>query len=265
VVWAQLAQRCDFEGTKMTYLSISKKCREVIHKNLFAVVSGDDYEMSTEAQADFDELKKSWEGMEHDKFYVSRHDDCYRTRKYTNFRFDPRDGAIEPLEHVAYKQSKKMNSVVGDLDRDFGDITDDIYSNKFFQRLIYLDSLQFPGRDSYLDRDWQCQVHMIRIYVAPYKTTDVTPEGVHSDGYPFAGVHFIGKENISGAESWVYDWEQRPLGSMIYESPLDGTFLLDRKMKHYVTPMASIGNNYGHRDLLAISFSISGTEHETLV
>lgn len=249
----------------MSYMSISKNCRNEIEQNLFSVALESDFYLSDKARKDMEELKFFWENLEKDRFYVSRHDDCFRGRKYTNFRFDPNDGTLEPLAHEAYKQSKEMNAVVGDINRDFGDIGLEIYKNEFFQNLVYLDSLQFPDREKYLDRPWQCQVHMIRIHVAPYKTTDVTPEGVHSDGYPFAGVHFMGKRNISGAESWLYDWEQRPLASLTYEAPLDSTYLLDRRMKHYVTPMASIGDAYGHRDLLAISFSIRGTEHETLV
>lgn len=249
----------------MTYISLPEDIRTKLNEDLFAMVKGADFELSEDAQADLAELRAAWEGMERDKFFISKHEDCYRTRKYTNFSFDPVAGSLQPLQHEAYHQSSEMNTVVGDIDRDFGDITKDIYDNPFFQQLVYLDSLQFPDRDRYLDRPWQCQVHMIRIYVAPYKTIDITPEGVHSDGYPFAGVHFFGRENVSGAESWLYDWEQRPLGSTVYDTILDSTFLIDKRMKHYVTPMASIADNYGYRDLLAISFSIEGTDHETLV
>ena len=185
---------------KLDYLHIRGEHADRIEKNFYSVVSATGFNLSDSAKQDFSELRAFWNDMERDKFYVSRHDDCYRNRKYTNFKFNPVTAKFHPLSHEAYLQSAEMNTVAGDIEKDFGDITKDIYENRFFKELIALDARYFPGRDAYLDREWQCQVHMIRIYVAPRKTTDVTPKDVHSDGYPFAGVHFIGKENISGTE-----------------------------------------------------------------
>ena len=65
--------------------------------------------------------------------------------------------------------------------------TEQTVQNPLFRDLIAWDFAQWPIEDVWLDlATWVCQVHQIRIHVVGGHTSDVTPEGVHSDGYPFA-------------------------------------------------------------------------------
>ena len=110
------------------------------------------------------------------------------------------------------------------------------------------------------DEIWQCQIHQIRIEIKPGKQLEITPEGIHCDGYPFSGVHFWGRNNVEGAESRLYDIHEHQLASTTYQEILDTTYFLDRDMRHYVTPARNTHTHaMAYRQILAISFSRPGT------
>ncbi|NJL90915.1 MAG: 2OG-Fe dioxygenase family protein [Coleofasciculaceae cyanobacterium SM2_1_6] len=95
------------------------------------------------------------------------------------------------------------------------------------------------------------------------QTTAITPEGIHSDGYPFAGLHLLDRRHIMGGETTIYQPEATPLAKITFEQPLDSLWLEDRHLQHSVTEIACSleqadekGIEAGYRDLLAISFSL---------
>ncbi|WP_423227919.1 2OG-Fe dioxygenase family protein [Psychrobacter pygoscelis] len=47
-----------------------------------------------------------------------------------------------------------------------------------------------------MNTTWQCQTHKLRIEIEANQEVEITPEGIHSDGHPFAAVHFDKKNNI---------------------------------------------------------------------
>jgi hypothetical protein len=147
--------------------------------------------------------------------------------------------------------------------RHFQDFSDEIIHSPVMRSLIDTDFEVYKNvlPPELHDEIWQCQIHQIRIEIKPGKQLEITPEGIHCDGYPFSGVHFWGRNNVEGAESRLYSaHEQEHLASTTYTDILDTTYFLDRDMRHYVTPARNTHSHaMAYRQILAISFSRPGT------
>ncbi len=168
---------------------------------------------------------------------------------------------------VEPKLSVENNKYVGGIKRHFADFSPDFIHSSILRALVELDFEVYknvlpPEKHQQI---WQCQVHQIRIEVKPNKGLEITPEGIHSDGYPFSAVHFGGKLNVAGAESQLLDWDDNVIAAATYENRLDTTFFLDREMQHYVTPASTREQaSGGYRQIIAISFSQPGGDYETV-
>lgn len=238
-------------------------CRDELRHQRYALVPAGRLDLQPDLRAAFDDLARSWERLDHDPFFGGE-DRAVRTRRYSDFDYDPAAGTLTRRDHVPYFQSEEMNAFVGGKVRHFGDVEDSIVANPLFMALVRFDFDSLPIESEYLDRPWVCQIHQIRIVVHAGKTNDVVPEGIHSDGYPWAGLHLIARVDIDGGESTVFTWDEEPLAKATFRDPLDTLIFEDKKMKHHVTPI-STGQVEGHRDVLAISFSLPDSPYETLV
>lgn len=235
--------------------------RDSLARDRYAVISADSFNIAG-LEDELSALYASWDNLGPDPFFGGGEQAC-RTRRYSDFEYDPADNSLTPLDHVAYYQSKGMNAFVGGKERHFEDVEISTVKNKALLELVRLDFENLPIEPKYLEQTWICQIHQIRIAVNPGQTYDVVPEGVHSDGYPFAGLHLIRKHEVEGAENVVYTWEEEELARTVLSSPLDTLIFEDKKMKHYASPLTA-GPDGGVREILAISFSLPGTEYETI-
>lgn len=117
--------------------------------------------------------------------------------------------------------------------------------------------------DELKSKIWQCQIHQIRIEVDSGKEAEITPEKIHCDGYPFSAIHFWGKKNILGTKSKLYTNDKSEIFSDTFENVLDTLFFFDREMLHYVTPVSTKDNSInGYRQIIAISFSLPGSDYD---
>lgn len=241
---------------------IKEDLKAQVQQQKYAIISGNSFHLSPLGQSALVSLQKCWNALEYDPFYGEKEPTSYRSRRYTEFDFTPSTGKLCPRPHVPYVQSQEMNSYVGGKARHFGDLSVDTYENPLFQDLVNYNFSLFPVNPEFLkitaqlDRDWICQVHIMRIVVGAGQTTPITPEGIHSDGYPFAGLHLINKINVQGGETTIYSYEETPLATTTFTQPLDSLWLEDRDLKHSVTDIASGEVGDGFRDILAISFSL---------
>lgn len=241
-----------------------KKITEDILKIGFSNVRGDEFSISGGFQ-EFITFSQSWENMPED-VYFGQKESGRRFRRYSDFEYDPVTKKINLLEHRAYHQSKELNKYVGGENRHFGDFVTDFISHPILQQLIDLNFKIFSSllNENLRKQVWQCQVHQIRVEIYKDKTLEITPEGIHSDGYPYSGVHFWGRNNIKGAESQLFDTDENLLASTTYTQILDTTFFLDRNMLHYVTPANATGDQ-AYRQIIAISFSRPNTKYATRI
>jgi hypothetical protein len=246
-------------------LVLQSDLAEQLRRDKFANVPGSAFRLEGNFD-DFLRLTRSWEHMGEDRYFGQAQSGA-RFRRYSDFEFHPPSGELRQLEHRPYTQSTGQNRYVGGIERHFTDFGAEVLESPVLRSLIAID---FAVYKTVLplelhDRIWQCQIHQIRIEIKPGQQIEITPEGKHSDGYPFAGVHFWGRQNVDGAQSQLFDADERPLGSTTYQQVLDTTFLLDREIKHYVSPARATHPELpGHRQIIAISFSLPGSAHDTV-
>lgn len=236
--------------------TIQEDLRTQVEQQKYAITQRDSFQLSKLGQEALASLQRCWDSLEYDPFYGEKEPTCYRSRRYTEFDFSPSTRELRPRPHVPYVQSPEMNPYAGGKARHFGDLSLDTAENPLFQDLVSYDFSLFPLEKEFIDRLWICQVHIMRIVVGVGKTTSITPEGIHSDGYPFAGLHLINKVNVQGGETTIYQYDETPLATTTFNQPLDSLWLQDRYLKHSVTDIASVGGSLGYRDILAISFSL---------
>lgn len=244
-------------------LTLKRNIDDALRLNKTVNVLGKDFALNG-GFGHFVAFSKSWETMGVDKYY-GQADKGTRYRRYSDFDFNPATGELQQLEHRAYEQSEAHNQYVGGMRRHFDDVSSDVFNSPVLRALIKLD---FDVYKAVLPEElhnvpWQCQVHQIRIEVKPGEQIEITPEGIHCDGYPFSGVHFWGRHNIEGATSKVYDKQSNVIDSGTYQEILDTTYFLDRELQHYVTPATNPSESeMGYRQIIAISFSRPRTEHD---
>lgn len=250
--------------------SIATDLRPQVEQHKYAIATAENFHLSNTGKIALEQLQKCWDSLEYDPFYGEKHPSCQRRRRYTEFDFNPKAGTLKPRQRVPYIQSKEMNSYAGGKVRHFGALQTDTYENPLFQDLVEYNFSLFPLEELWLDRSWICQVHIMRIVVGAGQTTAITPEGIHSDGYPFAGLHLLDRVDVVGGETTIYQLDETPLAKITFTQPLDSLWLEDRHLKHSVTDIAcshekgsekesrkeSEKEEAGYRDLLAISFSL---------
>lgn len=131
--------------------------------------------------------------MEPDSYY-GQAEAGMRYRRYSDFEYNPKTRELKQLEHRAYVQSKENNAYVGGVVRHFQDFSEEVISSPVMRSLIDTDFEVYKSvlPEELHDEIWQCQIHQIRIEIKPGKQLEITPEGIHCDGYPFSGVHFWG-------------------------------------------------------------------------
>jgi hypothetical protein len=246
-------------------LTFKKDIAVELKTRKFANVPGADFTLDGNFD-DFLRLTRSRDSMGPDTHFGQKVQGT-RTRRYSDFEYHPRTGELKQLEHRAYVQSKEHNKYVGGVERHFADFGAEVLASPVVRSLIALD---FEVYKSALpaevhDAVWQCQIHQIRIEIQPGQEVEITPEGIHCDGYPFSGVHFWGRDNVEGAQSRLYQLDRTQVAETTYESVLDTTFFMDREMLHYVTPARTRDQGRpGWRQIIAISFSRPGTAYDIM-
>lgn len=85
-----------------------------------------------------------------------------------------------------------------------------------------------------------------------------TPEGAHRDGVDFVVVILVGRKDVKGGETRVFD-AKGPAGlRFTMEEPWSALLLDDAKMIHETTPLQPQGEGSGWRDTLVITYRSDG-------
>jgi hypothetical protein len=108
------------------------------------------------------------------------------------------------------------------------------------------------GQDAAAPQPWYVEAHQFRI-----DTTDgigrPTPEGAHRDGVDFVAVILIGRHQIKGGETRIFE-AQGPNGKRFtLTEPWTMLLLDDATVIHESTPIQPWGE-HGHRDTLVITY-----------
>jgi hypothetical protein len=198
-------------------------------------------------------LGEDWGRLEPDRYL--EHGAMFRLRRYGRYSWSPADGALEALPHEAYFQPEDENPYAGGIVREFAPLLPDTARNPFLHALVRVTFACLPIPDGKRGKTWEVRVHQIRIVASPGEPGHPAPEGIHQDGTDFLTLHLVGRRNVVGGESTIYDLGRRPIGCYTMREPLDSFVLEDPRVLHGVTLVrCADGLTPGTRDMLGVDF-----------
>jgi hypothetical protein len=171
----------------------------------------------------------------------------FRRRRFSRFQGPPE--SLIRLEHKYFEQSSAINKLAGGIKRDFSELEDQLVCLPEFQMLVsrFVDFSKIESEIS------EIGVHQIRIVASPGEVGEPAPEGIHQDGFDFVGIFCIGRRNLIGAETHLYEDPDQP---PIFAKELQpGEFVLvnDRRLYHFTTGIQPIGTEEGTRDVFVMT------------
>jgi hypothetical protein len=204
-------------------------------------------------RAGLDALRPSWGRLPADAHL--RDGGRYRRRRHGSYVVDVARGCIERSERRAHWQPVDYNALHGGFERWFEPIEPDVETSAAWTAAIVGFGRLF-ARLRPLAR-WYVEAHQFRI-----DTTGgigrPTPEGAHRDGVDFVVIMLVGRMNIRGGESRVFEADG-PRGMRFTVTDAWSALLIDdARVIHETTPIQPAGAGAGWRDTLVLTFRADG-------
>ncbi|GHF59077.1 hypothetical protein GCM10010218_45610 [Streptomyces mashuensis] len=189
----------------------------------------------------------------------------YRFRRYGRFRLLGAGGtgptALEPLPHAPFFQDRSVNKVHGGVHRVFAPLAETVAAGPALRTVVRTLLDHLPGPRAGIDT---CGVHQIRVVATPDAEGHPAPEGVHRDGHWYVAQVLLRRDGVHGAESRLYDLDERLVHRATLTAPLETIVLDDRRVLHGVSPVRPApGARRGVRDMLLVDFFPSDPTHDT--
>ena len=222
-------------------------------KHGFTMTRGKDFHFNGLEDA-WRKLTDDWKHLETDIYMADG--GRYRLRRYGRFIFIPAASNLKRLPHATVFQSQHVNNFAGGIHRNFAPLRECTFENQYLIALIRLDFDRFDVTDaSKLSEPWEVWVHQIRIEASGKSEVRPAPEGIHHDGHDFIAMHLVGRENVSGGLSRLYDNSEKQIFSCLLEQPLDTLYADDHRVMHAVDPICALdASRPACRDILIIDF-----------
>ena len=170
----------------------------------------------------------------------------YRSRRLSRFLLDGEK--LIKLPHGYLYQSKDYNLLVGDVKREFAELSDRLIALDNFQQLImaFSDSCK-------LHPEAEIGVHQIRTTCTLKNFGNPAPEGIHQDGTNFIGIFAVSRNNIKGGATHLYTAKkEKPVFSKVL-NPGDLLLVNDREFYHFTTPIKPESEEIGTRDVFVLT------------
>lgn len=193
-----------------------------------------------------DTLLPSWDRLELDNYL--KDGGRYRQRRHSCFIDE--GGQLTQTPHRAHWQPVEYNALHGGMHRLFAPIEDATIANPVWSRLLLaLGQVCSNVRPS---PRWHVEAHQFRIDTAN-GIGRPTPEGAHRDGVDFVAVLLVGRRNVKGGETRVFD-ANGPAGQRFtLDAPWTLMLLDDATVIHETTPIQPL-DGIGQRDTLVLTW-----------
>lgn len=176
----------------------------------------------------------------------------YRRRRHSSFVIEA--GQVRQVPHRAHWQPTEYNALHGGMQRMFEPVAPATVALPVWSRL--LQRLGILCSELRGEQAWYVEAHQFRI-----DTTDgigrPTPEGAHRDGVDFVAILFVGRADVKGGESRVFDIAGPAGQRFTLSQPWTLLMLDDERVIHETTPLQPIGE-HGYRDTLVLTFRKGG-------
>jgi len=200
--------------------------------------------------ADLDALIPSWEALELDNYLK----DGGRYRRRRHSCFVQRDDALTQTAHRAHWQPLEYNALHGGMHRLFAPVESATVQLPAWDALLRAvgRSCTAARGDAHGDQPWYIEAHQFRI-----DTTDgigrPTPEGAHRDGVDFVAVILIGRRQVKGGETRIFEAAGPNGKRFTMTEPWTMLLLDDATVIHESTPIQPVGE-HGCRDTLVLTY-----------
>jgi len=197
-------------------------------------------------------IRASWSDLPPDNFL--RDGGHYRFRRHSSFIVDTAPGAITQTPHRPHWQPVTYNALHGGIERHFEPVRPEVSQHPLWLRLItQLGQLLAQSKPT---ARWYVEAHQFRV-----DTTGgigrPTPEGAHRDGVDFVAVIMLGRHQIKGGETRVFEADGPSGVRFTLQEPWSVLLLDDERVIHESTPIQP-QDGHGWRDTLVLTFRSSG-------
>lgn len=230
------------------------RLQEAVRARGFAVLSPTDVATLTGIDAGaFDALLPSWNRLEPDGYL--RDGGRYRSRRHSSFIVENDALALQP--HRAHWQPVEYNALHGGMERWFEPIEEGTFAQPAWSKLLLALASLCSDLHANTPR-WHVEAHQFRIDTAD-GIGRPTPEGAHRDGVDFVAVLVVGREDIIGGETRVFDVAGPDGQRFTLDAPWSLLFMEDARVIHESTPIRPRqGAASGHRDTLVVTYRAGG-------
>lgn len=247
--------RLSFAAPLAAGLSIQERLRQ---QGFGLLSAGDLYSLIGASAESCAAAMSLWNHLPEDRYL--RDGGRYRSRRHGSFvqNLNPAAGerALEHMPHRAHWQPLTYNALHGGMSRWFEPLTNDLLNMPFWQPLLtHLGQVFAAVRPV---KQWFIEAHQFRI-----DTLDgvgrPTPEGAHRDGVDFVAVILIGRKNIRGGETRVFETEGQHGVRFTLSQPCSVLLMDDTRIIHESTPIMPLDNGGDSwRDTLVLTFRAEG-------
>jgi hypothetical protein len=181
----------------------------------------------------------------------------YRRRRYEVVSASSAQPLLQMEPYEPHFQSVSYNQLNGGVLRYFELIEDGVLCSCAMRSLLSV-GCEIVNRLA-PDSDWRIALHQFRIEAHERREAPPTPEGRHRDGVNFAMMVMIGRKNVTGGNTIIYDQDSNPIDEFTLSDPLDTAFVNDERTFHEVSPISLRDpGQLGYRDMLVATFRKSG-------
>ncbi|WP_139413423.1 2OG-Fe dioxygenase family protein [Bartonella mastomydis] len=233
------------------FVNIDKVIEE-LKQNKFSHIPSEKINIKANEITDLALLKKSWDYLPIDPYM--KKDDTYRRRCFGKFIVDIVNKTIDFVDDNTFFQSSEINRYAGGIERKLPKMSDVISSNIVLRKIIENTLNAFLMYKKKESNVWDVFVHQFRIESKKGMQGNPTPEGIHKDGHTFISMHMIGRYNIEGGTSYIYDENRNKIKEIVLKGNLESILLDDMEMYHSASVISSINDEDGFRDLMVIDY-----------
>ena len=198
-------------------------------------------------------LRPLWAGLAPDMYL--KDGGRYRRRRHSCFVVD--ETHVTQVPHRAHWQPVEYNALHGGMQRLFEPMLPEILTQPAWRKLLLWLGRVCSGLKGV--QPWFVEAHQFRI-----DTTDgigrPTPEGAHRDGVDMVAVFLVGREEIKGGETRVFDADGPNGQRFTLTEPWSVLLLDDARVIHESTPIQPLVpvTQGGHRDTMVVTLRAAG-------
>jgi hypothetical protein len=180
----------------------------------------------------WDALHTSWAHLHRDAHL--KDGGAYRQRRHSCFVQDIDAHSLIQTPHRAHWQPTVFNALHGGYDRMFEAIEPSVAQDTEFLKLI--SALGETFAHIHTARRWYIEAHQFRINTNG-GIGRPTPEGAHRDGVDFVVVMMLGRHNVKGGETRVFNVDDSSGVRFVMQEPYTTILLNDERVIHETTPI----------------------------